>query len=149
MRLAPGRRSGHTGFTAVSTGKLDERCSPRKCRASASVPEAFQTYRTKPDIAIEEIDRVIAAGVRLGCVLDDAGSSIPPQVGVSLRGSPEGWRHMALTDAAIRNAKPGEKAVKLSDGAGMFMLVHRRGKALAPQVQNRRARKVAGRGSLS
>ena len=35
----------------------------------AGVPNDFQAYRTKPDIAIEEIDRVIAAGVRFGCVL--------------------------------------------------------------------------------
>lgn len=30
---------------------------------------------------------------------------------------------MALTDVAIRNAKPGEKAIKLADGADMFLLV--------------------------
>lgn len=30
---------------------------------------------------------------------------------------------MALTDVAIRNAKPGEKAIKLADGGGMFLLV--------------------------
>lgn len=30
---------------------------------------------------------------------------------------------MALTDTAIRNAKPGEKAIKLADGAGMFLLI--------------------------
>ncbi|MEG3147147.1 integrase arm-type DNA-binding domain-containing protein [Sphingomonas sp. RT2P30] len=30
---------------------------------------------------------------------------------------------MALTDIAIRNAKPGSKATKLTDGAGMFLLV--------------------------
>lgn len=30
---------------------------------------------------------------------------------------------MALTDVAIRNAKPGTKPVKLSDGGGMFLLV--------------------------
>ena len=39
----------------------------------ASVPEDFRACRTKPDIALEEIDRVIAAGVRFGCVLADAG----------------------------------------------------------------------------
>lgn len=37
------------------------------------VPAPLQEYRTKPEIAIEEIDRVIAAGVRFGCVLADAG----------------------------------------------------------------------------
>ena len=30
---------------------------------------------------------------------------------------------MALTDVAIRNAKPGDKPFKLTDGAGMFLLV--------------------------
>ncbi|HQS96356.1 MAG: integrase [Novosphingobium sp. 17-62-19] len=30
---------------------------------------------------------------------------------------------MALTDVAIRNAKPAEKALKMADGAGMFLLV--------------------------
>lgn len=30
---------------------------------------------------------------------------------------------MALTDVAIRNAKPGAKAAKLADGGGMFLLV--------------------------
>lgn len=30
---------------------------------------------------------------------------------------------MALTDAAIRNAKPGAKAIKLADGGGMFLLI--------------------------
>jgi len=39
----------------------------------AGVPEPFQSYRTKPEIAIEEIDRAIAAGVGFGCVLADAG----------------------------------------------------------------------------
>src|SRR3546814_2199141 len=42
----------------------------------AGVPEPFRPYRTKPAIAIEEIDRVIAAGVRFGCVLADAGYEI-------------------------------------------------------------------------
>lgn len=39
----------------------------------AGVPACLQEYHTKPEIAIEEIDRVIAAGVRFGCVLADAG----------------------------------------------------------------------------
>lgn len=54
----------------------------------AGVPEAFRAYRTKPEIAIEEIDRVIAAGVRFGCVLTDAGYglSAPFQQALSARG---------------------------------------------------------------
>jgi SRSO17 transposase len=54
----------------------------------AGVPEDFQAYRTKPDIAIEEIDRVIAAGARFGCVLADAGYglSAPFRQALSARG---------------------------------------------------------------
>jgi len=39
----------------------------------ARVPKDRQTPLTKPEIAIEEIDRIIASGVRFGCVLADAG----------------------------------------------------------------------------
>ncbi|MCZ0964591.1 IS701 family transposase [Paracoccus benzoatiresistens] len=41
--------------------------------ARARVPEDRQTALSKPEIAIEEIDRARAAGVRFGCVLADAG----------------------------------------------------------------------------
>jgi SRSO17 transposase len=39
----------------------------------AGVPVEYRTARTKPEIALAEIDRLIAAGVRFGCVLADAG----------------------------------------------------------------------------
>jgi len=39
----------------------------------ARVPLERQKALTKPEIAIEEIDRVIASGARFGCVLADAG----------------------------------------------------------------------------
>lgn len=41
--------------------------------ARARVPKDRQTALSKPEIAIEEIDRARAAGVRFGCVLADAG----------------------------------------------------------------------------
>ena len=41
--------------------------------ARARVPEDRRTALTKPEIAIEEIDRVIASGARFGCVLADSG----------------------------------------------------------------------------
>ena len=54
----------------------------------ARVPGEHQTYKTKPEIALEEIDRVRAAGVRFGCVLADAGYglSAPFRQGLSQRG---------------------------------------------------------------
>ena len=41
--------------------------------ARARVPEERRNAVTKPEIAIEEIDRVIASGARFGCVLADSG----------------------------------------------------------------------------
>ena len=54
----------------------------------AGVPEAWRTPRTKPEIALAEIDRAVAAGVRFGCALADAGYGIgaPFRAGLSARG---------------------------------------------------------------
>jgi SRSO17 transposase len=54
----------------------------------ARVPGEHQVYKTKPEIALGEIDRVRAAGVRFGCVLADAGYglSAPFRQGLSERG---------------------------------------------------------------
>lgn len=41
--------------------------------AKAGVPEDRRIHRTKLEIALEEIDRLRAAGLRFGCVLADAG----------------------------------------------------------------------------
>jgi SRSO17 transposase len=53
----------------------------------AGVPAEYQTARTKPEIALAEIDRVIDAGVRFGCVLADAGYglSAPFRQGLTAR----------------------------------------------------------------
>jgi SRSO17 transposase len=39
----------------------------------AGVPSEHRTARSKPEMALAELDRVMAAGVRFGCVLADAG----------------------------------------------------------------------------
>ena len=39
----------------------------------AGVPEAFRRPNSKPEIALAEIDRLTAAGIRFGAVLADAG----------------------------------------------------------------------------
>lgn len=54
----------------------------------ARVPDDQREYRTKPEIALGEIDRVREAGVRFGCVLADAGYglSAPFRQGLSERG---------------------------------------------------------------
>ncbi len=45
----------------------------RKRMARARVPKDRQVALTKPEIAIEEIDRIIACGARFGCVLANSG----------------------------------------------------------------------------
>jgi SRSO17 transposase len=55
--------------------------------ARAGVPEDHGTFRTKPEIALAEIDRLVEAGVRFGIVLADAGygTSAPFRQGLSTR----------------------------------------------------------------
>lgn len=54
----------------------------------AGVPEEMRISRTKPTIALDEIDRLIAAGVRFGTVLADAGYGLSAafRQGLSARG---------------------------------------------------------------
>ena len=54
----------------------------------AGVPPERRVFRSKPEIALEEIDRVQAAGVRFGCVLAEAGygRSAPFRQALSERG---------------------------------------------------------------
>jgi SRSO17 transposase len=54
----------------------------------AGVPRAWRPPRTKPEIALAEIDRAAAAGARFGCVLADAGYGISAsfRAGLSARG---------------------------------------------------------------
>jgi SRSO17 transposase len=56
--------------------------------AKAGVPEACRVARTKPEIALVEMDRIVAAGVRFGAVLADAGYglSAPFRQGLDARG---------------------------------------------------------------
>ena len=53
----------------------------------AGVPVEYRTARTKPEIALAEIDRIIASGVRFGCVLADVGYglSAPFRQGLTAR----------------------------------------------------------------
>src|SRR5246500_1953255 len=54
----------------------------------AGVPVEYRTPGSKPEIALAEIDRAMAAGMRFGCVLADAGYglSAPFRQGLTARG---------------------------------------------------------------
>jgi len=47
--------------------------SDRSRMKRAGVPTAYRKPRTKSEVALEELDHIIAVGVRFGCVLTDAG----------------------------------------------------------------------------
>jgi SRSO17 transposase len=67
---------------------LPESWTSKRARLErAGVPTEYRTTRTKPEMALAEIDRVIAAGVRFGCVLADAGygMSAPFRQGLTAR----------------------------------------------------------------
>lgn len=59
--------------------------------ARAKVPADRQIAMTKPEIAIEEIDRIMAAGVRFGCVLADAGYGMSAPFRQALSGRGLSW----------------------------------------------------------
>jgi SRSO17 transposase len=77
----------------------------------AGVPADHRAPRTKPEIALAEVDRLLAAGVRFGCVLADAGYglSAPFRKGLTARGL--AWavgipRHQKVYPAAVQMIFP-------------------------------------------
>src|SRR5262247_2082291 len=67
---------------------LPESWTSKRARLErAGVPAEHRTARTKPEMALAEIDRAIAAGVRFGCILADAGYglSAPFRQGLTAR----------------------------------------------------------------
>jgi SRSO17 transposase len=73
----------------------------------AGVPEAMRQPRTKPEIAIEEIDRVAAAGVRFSCVLADVGYGLSASFRQALSARGLCWavgipKHQKVYPAAVQ-----------------------------------------------
>jgi SRSO17 transposase len=77
----------------------------------AGVPAEYRTARTKPEIALAEIDRVIAAGARFGCVLADAGYGLSAPFRQGLTTRKLAWavgipRHLKVYPADVRMIQP-------------------------------------------
>jgi SRSO17 transposase len=77
----------------------------------AGVPAEYQTARTKPELALMEIDRAIAAGVRFGCVLADAGYGMSALFRQALTARKLTWavgipRHLKVYQADVRMVFP-------------------------------------------
>ncbi len=78
----------------------------------AGVPVEFQAARTKPEIAIEEVDRLRAARLRFGTVLADAGSGLSAPFRQALSGRDLRWavgipRHQKVYLADVALIFPG------------------------------------------
>src|SRR3979411_472393 len=91
---------------------LPESWTSKRARLErAGVPSAYRTTRTKPEIALTEIDRVIAAGVRFGCVLADAGYGMSAPFRQGLTARKLAWavgipRHLKVYPADVRMIWP-------------------------------------------
>ena len=77
----------------------------------AGVPAEYRTARTKPELALAEIDRVIAAGVRFGCVLADAGYGLSAAFRQGLTTRKLAWavgipRHLKVYPAGVQMIWP-------------------------------------------
>ena len=80
----------------------------------AGVPAEYRTARTKLEIALAEIDRIIAAGVRFGCVLADAGYGMSAPFRQGLTARELAWavgipRHLKVYPADVRMIWPAAK----------------------------------------
>jgi SRSO17 transposase len=80
----------------------------------AGVPAEHRTARTKPEIALAELDRVIAAGVRFGCVLADAGYGMSAAFRQGLTTRKLAWavgipRHLKVYPAEVQMISPDAK----------------------------------------
>ena len=80
----------------------------------AGVPTEYRTARTKPELALAEIDRVIATGVCFGCVLADAGYGLSAPFRQGLTARKLTWavgipRHLKVYPADVRMIWPVAK----------------------------------------
>src|ERR1700724_3135002 len=80
----------------------------------AGVPAEYRTARTKPELALVEIDRAIAAGVCFGCVLADAGYGLSAPFRHGLTARKLAWavgipRHLKVYPADVRMIWPVAK----------------------------------------
>src|SRR6266487_4259235 len=102
------RSAGRTGVAVVSSRELDEQAVSGE---RAGVPAECRTARTKPEMALAEIDRAIAAGVRFGCVLADAGYGLSAPFRQGLTARKLAWavgipRHLKVYPADVQMVWP-------------------------------------------
>src|SRR5882672_18702 len=91
---------------------LPESWTSKRARLErAGVPTEYRTARTKLEMALAEIDRIIAAGVRFGCVLADAGYGMSAPFRQGLTARKLAWavgipRHLKVCPADVQMIRP-------------------------------------------
>src|SRR5262245_55355827 len=91
---------------------LPESWTSKRARLEqAGVPTEYRTARTKPEMALAEIDRIIATGVRFGCVLADAGYGMSAPFRQGLTARKLSWavgipRHLKVYPADVQMIQP-------------------------------------------
>ncbi len=80
----------------------------------AGVPAEYRISRTKPELALAELDRVIASGARFGCILADAGYGMSAPFRQGLTARKLAWavgipRHLKVYPADVRMIWPVAK----------------------------------------
>ena len=91
---------------------LPESWTSKRARLErAGVPTEYRTARTKLEMALAEIDRIIAAGVRFGCVLADAGYGMSASFRQGLTARKLAWavgipRHLKVYPADVQMIRP-------------------------------------------
>jgi len=91
---------------------LPESWTSKRARLErAGVPTEYRTARTKPEMALAEIDRIIATGVRFGCVLADAGYGMSAPFRQGLTARKLAWavgipRHLKVYPADVQMIRP-------------------------------------------
>jgi SRSO17 transposase len=80
----------------------------------AGIPADYCTARTKPEIALAEIDRMLAVGVRFGCVVADAGYGLSAPFRQGLTARKLHWavgipRHLKVYPADVQLTWPVAK----------------------------------------
>jgi SRSO17 transposase len=91
---------------------LPESWTSKRARLErAGVPTEYRTARTKLEMVLAEIDRIIAAGVRFGCVLADAGYGMSAPFRQGLTARKLAWavgipRHLKVYPADVQMIRP-------------------------------------------
>jgi SRSO17 transposase len=91
---------------------LPESWTSKRARLERTgVPTEYRMARTKPEMALAEIDRVIAAGVRFGCALADAGYGLSAPFRQGLTARKLAWavgipRHLKVYPAGVQMIWP-------------------------------------------